>query len=50
MEHNPELWIMFHCSPQANNYAGLLREMGLRRDAITARVRSAIKGEPEESA
>ena len=33
-----------------DNYAGLISAMGLSQDAITARVRSAIEVEPEESA
>jgi tetratricopeptide (TPR) repeat protein len=32
-----------------NNYAGLISAMGLSQDAIAARVRSAIEGEPQES-
>jgi hypothetical protein len=32
------------------NYAGLLSATGLRQAEISARVRSAIEGEPEESA
>jgi len=32
------------------NYVALLTAMGLRQDAIAARLRSAIEGEPEESA
>jgi hypothetical protein len=33
-----------------NNYFYLLSAMGLSQDTIEARVRSAIVGEPEESA
>jgi tetratricopeptide (TPR) repeat protein len=32
------------------NYDGLLTAIGLRQDAIAARMRSAIEGEPEKSA
>jgi tetratricopeptide (TPR) repeat protein len=39
-----------HFRTSINNYAGLISEMGLSQDAIAARVRSAIEGEPEESA
>jgi len=39
-----------HCRTTINNYAGLLAAMSLSEDAIAARVRSAIEGEPEESA
>ena len=39
-----------HFRTAINNYAGLLSAMGLSEDAIAARVRSAIEGEPEESA
>jgi hypothetical protein len=39
-----------HFHAAINNYAGLLSAMGLRENAIAVRVRSAIEGEPEESA
>jgi hypothetical protein len=39
-----------HFRKAINNYAGLLSEMGLSQDAIAARVRSAIEGEPKKSA
>jgi hypothetical protein len=39
-----------HFRTVINNYAGLISAMGLSQDAIAAHVRSAIKGEPEESA
>jgi tetratricopeptide repeat protein len=39
-----------HFRTAINNYAGLISAMGLCQDAIAARVRSAIGGEPEESA
>ena len=39
-----------HFRTAINNYAGLISAMGLSHDAIAARVRSAIEGEPEESA
>ena len=39
-----------HFCTVINNYAGLISAMGLNQDAILARVRSAIEGEPEESA
>jgi hypothetical protein len=39
-----------HFRTVINNYAGLISAMGLSQDAIAARVRSAIEGEPEESA
>jgi len=38
-----------HFRTAINNYAGLISEMGLSQDAIAARVRSAIEGEPEEA-
>src|SRR5271166_3341999 len=39
-----------HFRTAINNYAELISAMGLSQDAIAARVRSAIEGEPEESA
>jgi tetratricopeptide (TPR) repeat protein len=39
-----------HFQSAINNYAGLLSAMSLSEDAIAVRVRSAIEGEPEESA
>jgi tetratricopeptide (TPR) repeat protein len=39
-----------HFCTAIDNYAGLISAMGLSEDAIAARVRSAIEGEPEESA
>ena len=39
-----------HFRTAIDNYAGLISAMGLSEDAIAARVRSAIEGEPEESA
>ena len=39
-----------HFQAAINNYFYLLSAMGLSQDAIAARVRSAIEGEPEESA
>src|SRR5271166_3158485 len=36
-----------HFRTAINNYAGLISAMGLSQDAIAARVRSAIEGEPE---
>jgi tetratricopeptide (TPR) repeat protein len=39
-----------HSRTAINNYADLLAAMGLSEDAIAARVRSAIEGEPDESA
>jgi tetratricopeptide (TPR) repeat protein len=39
-----------HFRTAIDNYAALLSAMGLSQDAIAARVRSAIEGEPEESA
>jgi hypothetical protein len=39
-----------HFRVAINKYAGLLSAMGLSQGAIGARVRSAIEGEPEESA
>src|SRR5271166_4288059 len=39
-----------HFRTAINNYAGLISAMGLSQDAIAARVRTAIDGEPEESA
>ena len=39
-----------HFRTAIDNYAGLISAMGLSQDAIAARVRSAIEGEPEESA
>jgi hypothetical protein len=39
-----------HFRTVINNYAGLISAMGLSQDAIAVRVRSAIEGEPEESA
>jgi hypothetical protein len=38
-----------HFRTAIDNYAGLISAMGLSQDAIAARVRSAIEGEPEES-
>jgi len=35
-----------HLRTVINNYAGLISAMGLSQDAIAARVRSAIEGEP----
>ena len=35
-----------HFRTAINNYAGLISEMGLSQEAIAARVRSAIEGEP----
>jgi hypothetical protein len=39
-----------HFRTAIGNYIGLLTAIGLRQDAIVACVRSAIEGEPEESA
>jgi tetratricopeptide (TPR) repeat protein len=39
-----------HFRTAINNYARLLTAISLSQDAIAARVRSAIEGEPEESA
>ena len=39
-----------HFRRAINNYTGLISAMGLSQDAIAARVRSAIEGEPQESA
>jgi hypothetical protein len=39
-----------HFHTAINNYFYLLSAMGLSQDTIAARVRSAIVGEPEESA
>ena len=39
-----------HFRAVINNYAELLTAIGLRQDAIAARVGSAIKGEPDEAA
>ena len=39
-----------HFRTAIKNYAMLLTAIGLRQDAIVARVRSAIEGEPQESA
>jgi tetratricopeptide (TPR) repeat protein len=39
-----------HFRTAIDNYVALLSAMGLSQDAIAARVRSAIEGEPEESA
>ena len=39
-----------HFRTAIDNYAGLISAMGLSQHAIAARVRSAIEGEPEESA
>ena len=38
-----------HFRTAIDNYAGLISAMGLSQDAIAARMRSAIDGEPEES-
>ena len=39
-----------HFRTAIDNYAGLISAMGLSQDEILARLRSAIEGEPEESA
>jgi hypothetical protein len=39
-----------HFRTAIDNYAGLISAMGLSQDALAARVRSAIEGEPEQSA
>ena len=39
-----------HFHAAIDNYADLLSAIGLSEDAIAARVRSAIEGEPDESA
>ena len=39
-----------HFPTAIDNYAVLISATGLSQDAIAARVRSAIEGEPEESA
>jgi len=39
-----------HFRAAIDNYVGLISAIGLSQDAIAARVRSAIEGEPEESA
>jgi len=39
-----------HFRTAINNYARLISAMDLSQNAIAARVRSAIEGEPEESA
>jgi hypothetical protein len=39
-----------HFRTAINNYTGLISGMGLSQDAIAARVRWALEGEPEKSA